>query len=62
MRQAELSIVLVTDHFRTIRRVIQRLQEQTARDRIEVVIVTPTERDLELDCAGHLRICISESR
>jgi len=49
MRQAELSVVLITDHFRTIRRVIQRLQEQTARDRIEVVIVTPTERDLELD-------------
>ena len=49
MSHAELSIVLVTDHFRTIRRVIERLQDQTARDRIEVVIVTPSERGLELD-------------
>lgn len=49
MSQPELSVVLVTDHFRTIRRVIQRLQEQTARDRIEVVIVAPSAQTLELD-------------
>jgi hypothetical protein len=49
MSQPELSVVLVTDHFRTIRRVIERLQEQTARDRIEVVIVTPSAQTLELD-------------
>jgi hypothetical protein len=49
MSHAELSVVLVTDHFRTIRRVIQRLQDQTARDRIEVVIVTPSAQGLELD-------------
>lgn len=46
---AELSVVLITDHFRTIRPVIDRLREQTVRDRIEVVIVAPSARALELD-------------
>jgi hypothetical protein len=34
MPQAELSVVLVADHFRTIRRIIERLRQQTARERV----------------------------
>jgi hypothetical protein len=49
MMPPALSYVLVTDHYRTIRRVAERLAAQTAKDRIEVVVVAPTGRDLELD-------------
>lgn len=52
MPPADLSVVLVSDHFSTIRRVIERLQQQTIRHRIEVVIVTPSAASLELDRAA----------
>jgi len=44
-----MSYVLVTDHYRTIRRVAERLAAQTAKDRIEVVVVAPKGHDLGLD-------------
>jgi hypothetical protein len=44
-----MSYVLVTDHYRTIRRVAQRLAAQTVKDRIEVIVVAPRGHDLELD-------------
>ena len=46
---AALSVVLVADHFRTIQRVIHQLRSQSVRDRIEVIIVAPSARELELD-------------
>jgi hypothetical protein len=46
-----MSYVLVTDHYRTIRRVAERLSAQTAKDRIEVVVVGPRGHDLELDAS-----------
>ena len=36
-----LSVILVTDHYRTIRRVLELLRNQTARSDIELVIVLP---------------------
>ena len=36
-----MSVVVVTDRFRTIRRVLARLREQTARDQLEIIIVIP---------------------
>jgi len=46
-----MSYVLVTDHYRTIRRVAQRLAAQTVKDRIEVIVVAPRGQDLELDAS-----------
>jgi hypothetical protein len=40
-RQPDLSVVLVTDDYPTISRVIESLEAQTVRDAIEVVIVIP---------------------
>jgi hypothetical protein len=45
----QISVVLVTDHFRTIRRVVARLREQTVRDRIELVIAAPSRAALEVE-------------
>jgi hypothetical protein len=44
-----MSVVVVTDHYRTIRRLIKCLREQTVRDRLEIVIVAPAGVDLDLD-------------
>lgn len=44
---AALSVVLVTDHFSTIRHVVRRLAEQTARGVLEIVIVCPSNDALE---------------
>jgi hypothetical protein len=38
----ELSVILATDRLETIRGVLERLHEQTARERLELVLVTPT--------------------
>ena len=48
----QMSIILVTDHYRTIREVITRLREQTVRDRLEIVLVAPEGHSLELDAAA----------
>ena len=44
-----MSYVLITDHFRTISRVVRQLGEQTARGDIEIVIVCPSAAALEAD-------------
>ena len=45
----DLSVILVTpDHYGTIRRTIRSLREQTVRDRLEIVIVAPSEQTLGL--------------
>ena len=49
MTVPRLSVVVVTDHYRTIRRLVSCLREQTVRDQIEVVIVAPAGVDLGLD-------------
>ena len=51
----ELSVILVADRFETIRQTVGHLSAQTARDRLELVVVTPSARELALDeaaCAG----------
>ena len=47
-----MSIVLATDHYETIRRVVDHLRGQTVRDQLELVIVGPTRQSLALDQAG----------
>ena len=49
MSDARLSVVLVTDHFRTIARVVREFGAQTIRQQVEVVIVCPSVRALEAD-------------
>jgi hypothetical protein len=45
-----ISVILVTDHYRTIRRVLDRLREQTALDEIELVLVLPSHaRDAAIE-------------
>jgi hypothetical protein len=45
-----ISVILVTDHYRTIRRVLARLREQTALGEIELVVVLPSHaRDPEIE-------------
>ncbi len=44
-----MSVLVVTDHYRTIRRVISCLNAQTVRDQLEIVIVAPAGADLGLD-------------
>ena len=44
-----ISVIVVTDHYRTIRRVLDHLLEQTARNQIELVIVLPREARNEFD-------------
>jgi glycosyl transferase family 2 len=48
----QLSVVLITpDSFETIRRTVGCLVRQTARDRIELVIIAPTSAQIEVDTA-----------
>jgi hypothetical protein len=52
---AELSVILTTpDCYDTIRKTIACLRAQTARDRLEIVIVAPTGRELKL-CESELK-------
>jgi hypothetical protein len=46
---AQMSVVVVTDSYDTIRPVMARLRCQTARERLEVVIVAPCRQSLGLD-------------
>lgn len=52
MTPARLSVVLVTDHYRTIQRVVQHLGAQTVRGEIELVIVAPAASPLDLDATA----------
>jgi len=45
----EMSVIIVTDHYQTIRKTIRHLRTQTVKDRLEIVIVTPAATQLELD-------------
>jgi glycosyltransferase involved in cell wall biosynthesis len=46
----EMSVVIVTPHrYETIRKTIKHLRAQTARDRLEVIIVAPSADKLGLD-------------
>ncbi|HEU4463876.1 MAG TPA: glycosyltransferase [Gemmatimonadota bacterium] len=47
---AEMSVVIATpDRYDTIRKTMQYLRNQTARDRLEIVVVAPSEKSLGLD-------------
>src|SRR5437764_14845225 len=48
----EMSVILVTpDRFETLRETVEHLRAQTAKDRLEIVIVAPSEAELALDPA-----------
>ena len=54
----ELSVVLAgTGPYETIRKTVQHLRAQTARDRIELVIVTPSAQRLHFDPAAAEGFC-----
>jgi hypothetical protein len=59
-----LSVVFTTDHYDTIRRTVASLREQTVRERLEVVIVTPSVQALgadERELATFARTCVIET-
>ena len=47
--KAGMSVVLITDHFSTIARVVRQLAAQTVRDQLEIVIVCTSTKALEPD-------------
>ncbi|HYN80420.1 MAG TPA: hypothetical protein VES88_02885 [Gemmatimonadaceae bacterium] len=49
MSAARMSVILVTDRFETIARVVDRLHAQTVADQLEIVIVAPSKAELDLD-------------
>jgi glycosyltransferase involved in cell wall biosynthesis len=44
-----MSVILVTERYETIRKTIRHLRDQTARDRLEVVIVAPSVGRLDVE-------------
>jgi len=44
-----MSVVIVTDRYQTIRKTMRHLRAQTARDRLEIVIVVPSAGELSVD-------------
>ena len=46
-RDVALSVVLVTDAYATIEKVVASLGVQTVRERVELVVVTPARAELE---------------
>ena len=62
----ELSVILVTDTFATIEKVVAALSDQGSRDRLELVIVTPSPEEMHADVAevtafGGIRVVPVES-
>jgi hypothetical protein len=56
----ELSAVLVTpDHYESIRMTVRHLLAQTARDRLELVIVAPSREALRPEMADLREFCSS---
>src|SRR5262245_39453252 len=46
----EMSVVLITlNHYDVIRKAIRCLRAQTARDKLEIIIVAPSAHELKLD-------------
>ena len=58
---AELSVILATDRFETIRDTVAHLRAQTAREEIELVVVAPTARGLELEVDGFAAVRVVEA-
>jgi hypothetical protein len=56
----ELSVILATDGLETIRGVVERLREQTARERLELVVVTPAAFELADGGFGAVRVVETE--
>jgi hypothetical protein len=52
----ELSVILATDRLETIRGTLRSLGEQTARDRLELVVVTPSAFELADGGFGAVRV------
>jgi hypothetical protein len=52
----ELSVILATDRLDTIRSVLERLGEQTARERLELVVVTPSAFEVGENGFGGVRV------
>jgi hypothetical protein len=57
----ELSVILATDRFETIRKVVRNLSAQTAHDRLELVVVTPSAFELEETAFASVRVVESAS-
>lgn len=65
MREPDLTVVLVTpDHYQRLRPVLRHLRAQTARNRLEIVIVAPAREALgliEADLEGFLQVRVVET-
>lgn len=63
-KSPEMSIVIVTpDRYKTVRKTVMHLRSQKVRDRLEVVIVTPSKDELgliESEVKDFLQFCIVE--
>jgi hypothetical protein len=62
--KAGMSVVLVTDHFSTIARVVRQLAAQTVHDQLEIVIVCSTRQALEPDqdaLSGFASVVVEET-
>jgi hypothetical protein len=57
----ELSVILATDRFETIGKVVRNLSAQTAHDRLELVVVTPSAFELEETAFAAVRVVESEA-
>jgi hypothetical protein len=57
----ELSVILATDRLETIRGTLRSLGEQTARKRLELVVVAPSAFELEADGFGAARVVETEA-
>jgi hypothetical protein len=57
----EMSVILATDRLETIRAVLERLAEQTARERLELVVVTPSAFKLPEDGFGFGAVRVVET-
>jgi len=58
-----MSVIIATDHYETIRQTIGHLVAQSGRERLELVIVTSSEKDLGLnqqEIAGFCRVEVVE--
>jgi hypothetical protein len=58
---ASLSVVLATDKFETIRDTVAHLRAQTGCAELELVVVTPSAQELELDPEGFAAVRVVEA-
>ena len=57
----ELSVILATDTFETIRDTVAHLGAQTARERVELIVVAPPSCGLELDADSFASVRVVEA-